>query len=120
MRKSFLVCSRRSWLTAFLAVCTWGGHSAGAQAQAPDPLPSWNDGPTKQAIVEFVERVTEEGGSDFVPVEQRIATFDNDGTLWAEQPIDFQFAVGRCSCAGRCRSCRGRSYCRRCRDRRAP
>jgi phosphoglycolate phosphatase-like HAD superfamily hydrolase len=55
-------------------------------------LPSWNDGTAKQAIVEFVDRVTEEGSTDFVPVEQRIATFDNDGTLWAEQPIYFQFA----------------------------
>jgi phosphoglycolate phosphatase-like HAD superfamily hydrolase len=57
-----------------------------------DPLLSWNDGPAKSAIVEFVDRVTKEAGSDFVPVEQRIAVFDNDGTLWAEQPIYFQFA----------------------------
>ncbi len=57
-----------------------------------DPLPSWNDGPTKQAITTFVERVTAEGQEDFVPVEERIATFDNDGTLWAEQPVYFQVA----------------------------
>jgi phosphoglycolate phosphatase-like HAD superfamily hydrolase len=57
-----------------------------------DPLPSWNDGPAKAAVVEFVGRVTQEGGPDFVPVERRIATFDNDGTLWAEQPIYFQLA----------------------------
>ncbi|WP_216856416.1 HAD family phosphatase [Acidisphaera sp. S103] len=57
-----------------------------------DPLPSWNDGPAKQAIVSFVTRVTTQGGPDFVPVEQRIATFDNDGTLWSEQPVYFQFA----------------------------
>ena len=50
-----------------------GWQGAPAQAPAPDPLPSWNDGPAKQAIMEFVERVTEEGGPDFVPVEQRIA-----------------------------------------------
>src|SRR5262245_45546389 len=62
-----------------------------AHAQA-DPLPSWNDGPNKRAIVDFVNRVTKEGGADFVPVPQRIATFDNDGTLWSEQPIYFQFA----------------------------
>jgi phosphoglycolate phosphatase-like HAD superfamily hydrolase len=62
---------------------------AGAQ---PDPLPSWNDTAPKQAILDFVGRVTREGGPDFVPVEERIATFDNDGTLWAEQPIYFQFA----------------------------
>ena len=57
-----------------------------------DPLPSWNDGPAKQAIVDFVARVTTQGGPDFVPPAERIATFDNDGTLWAEQPIYFQFA----------------------------
>jgi phosphoglycolate phosphatase-like HAD superfamily hydrolase len=57
-----------------------------------DPLPSWNDGPAKTAILEFVKRVTKTGGPDFVPVAERIATFDNDGTLWSEQPIYFQFA----------------------------
>ena len=62
-----------------------------AFAQA-DPLPSWNDGPTKQAITTFVARVTTEGHADFVPVERRIATFDNDGTLWSEQPVYNQAA----------------------------
>jgi phosphoglycolate phosphatase-like HAD superfamily hydrolase len=57
-----------------------------------DPLPSWNDGPSRNAIRDFVERVTREGGSDFVPVPHRIAVFDNDGTLWSEQPIYFQLA----------------------------
>jgi hypothetical protein len=57
-----------------------------------DRLPSWNEGPAKRAIVEFVEKVTKEGGSDFVPVPGRIATFDNDGTLWSEQPIYSQVA----------------------------
>lgn len=52
-----------------------------------DPLPSWNDGRVKQAIVEFVSRVTTADSPEFVPVENRIATFDNDGTLWAEQPV---------------------------------
>src|SRR5215218_2965205 len=66
-----------------------GGSSAFAQA---DPLPSWNDGATKTAILDFVSRTTASGGADFVPVDQRIATFDNDGTLWTEQPIYFQFA----------------------------
>jgi phosphoglycolate phosphatase-like HAD superfamily hydrolase len=62
-----------------------------------DPLPSWNDTGSKQAIVAFVERVTEEGGADFVPPAERIACFDNDGTLWAEQPLYFQafFALDR-------------------------
>src|SRR5664280_751663 len=57
---------------------------------AGDPLPSWNDTSTRQAIVAFVEKVTAPGSPGFVPVEQRIATFDNDGTLWAEQPLYFQ------------------------------
>ncbi len=64
---------------------------------AADPLPSWNDTDTKNAIVEFVEKVTEEGSPDFVPPAERIATFDNDGTLWGEQPTYFQlaFAIDR-------------------------
>ena len=57
---------------------------------AADPLPSWNDGKAKQAIVAFVEKVTQEGAPDFVPVAERVAVFDNDGTLWAEQPMYFQ------------------------------
>ncbi len=58
---------------------------SGALAQT-DPLPSWNDGANKQAIVEFVEAVTSEGGADFVAPGERIATFDNDGTLWSSIP----------------------------------
>ena len=57
-----------------------------------DPLPSWNDGATKKSITDFVKRVTTEGGTDFVPVNERIATFDNDGTLWNEQPMYVQLA----------------------------
>ena len=66
-------------------------------SQAADPLPSWNDGPAKKAITAFVEKVTTEGSPDFVPVPERIATFDNDGTLWSEQPMYFQlmFALDR-------------------------
>ena len=60
-------------------------------ASAADPLPSWNDGKTKQSVVDFVARVTTAGTPDYVPVAERIATFDNDGTLWAEQPMYFQF-----------------------------
>jgi hypothetical protein len=63
-----------------------------ALALAADALPSWSEGPAKQAIVDFVHSVTEEGGGRFVPVEDRIAVFDNDGTLWTEHPIYFQFA----------------------------
>ncbi len=58
---------------------------------ADDPLPSWNDTAPRQAIIAFVARITDTNSPDFVPVEERIATFDNDGTLWAEQPIYFQF-----------------------------
>jgi phosphoserine phosphatase len=65
--------------------------SVAAAAQA-DALASWNDGATKKAIVDFVARVTKEGGPDFVPVSERIATFDNDGTLWVEQPMYVQLA----------------------------
>lgn len=57
-----------------------------------DPLPNWNGGAARKSIIQFVERVTKEGSSDFVPPAQRIATFDNDGTLWAEQPMYFQLA----------------------------
>ena len=62
-----------------------------AQAQT-DPLPSWNDGANKQAIIEFVGRITQQGGPDFVPPAERIATFDNDGTLWVEHPMYTQLA----------------------------
>jgi hypothetical protein len=68
-----------------------------ALAYAAEPLPSWNEGPAKKAIIEFVAKVTKQGGPDFVPPGERIATFDNDGTLWAEQPMYFQllFALDR-------------------------
>ena len=55
-----------------------------------DPLPSWNEGPTKQAIIKFVQAVTDKSSPQYVAPQRRIATFDNDGTLWAEQPIPFQ------------------------------
>src|SRR6476659_11414242 len=62
-----------------------------AHAQT-DPLPSWNDTGPKKAIVAFVGKLTAEGTPNFVPVDQRIATFDNDGTLWVEQPMYVQLA----------------------------
>ncbi len=62
-----------------------------AAARAEDPLPSWHEGSAKAAILDFVDRVTDEDGADFVAAEARIATFDNDGTLWSEQPLYFQF-----------------------------
>ena len=80
--------NRRAMLTALALLPAFSGMVVPASVRAQiDPLPSWNDGATKQAIVEFVARVTRQGGPDFVPPAERIATFDNDGTLWAEQPM---------------------------------
>ncbi len=62
----------------------------GPARASDDPLPSWNDGPTKRAILAFVAEVTAEGTPGFVPVPDRVATFDNDGTLWCEQPVYVQ------------------------------
>lgn len=66
-------------------------------AHPADPLPSWHQGKTKQSIVDFVKKVTTKGSPDFVPADARVATFDNDGTLWGEQPMYFQllFALER-------------------------
>jgi phosphoglycolate phosphatase-like HAD superfamily hydrolase len=69
-----------------LVLGTW--HASAAD----DPLPSWSDGPARQEIIEFVGAVTAEGGPDYVPPDERIATFDNDGTLWVEQPFYTQLA----------------------------
>lgn len=70
---------------------------AHATSRAEDPLPSWNDTSTKEAIIAFVAKVTKEGSPDYVPPAERIATFDNDGTLWLEYPIYTQllFSVDR-------------------------
>jgi phosphoglycolate phosphatase-like HAD superfamily hydrolase len=75
-------------LTLPLLVIVLFGHTT---ARAQDPLPSWNAGPTKQAIVDFVRTTTEAGGAKFVPPEERVATFDQDGTLWVEHPLYSQF-----------------------------
>ena len=64
---------------------------AQASAESKDPLPSWNEGETKTAIMSFVEAASTKGSEGYVPVEDRIVTFDNDGTLWSEQPMYFQF-----------------------------
>lgn len=68
-----------------------------AACGAPDPLPSWRDGPSKKAILEFVERTTDAKGDAFIPPDERVAVLDNDGTLWAEKPAYFQllFALDR-------------------------
>jgi hypothetical protein len=87
--------------SAALALVTWQALPRASQAEqagqaseasqtipaSADPLPSWNDGPAKTAILKFVARTTTLGSTEFLPVEDRIATFDNDGTLWPEQPV---------------------------------
>jgi hypothetical protein len=77
--------------TVVLGLVLLLGLFGGAGAQT-DPLPSWNDGTTKQSVFTFVQTVTDRASPQFVPPEQRIATLDNDGTLWAEQLIYFQLA----------------------------
>jgi phosphoglycolate phosphatase-like HAD superfamily hydrolase len=78
-------------LAGALAILATPLASISANA-ADDPLASWNEGATKKSIMDFVALVTKEGGADYVKPEERIATFDNDGTLWAEQPYYFQLA----------------------------
>jgi phosphoserine phosphatase len=83
---------RQRMIWTFLWVLATG-LSVGTRALAGgDPLASWNDGPTKQAIVEFVQKATDESGPGFVPPAERIATFDNDGTLWPSHPMYTQLA----------------------------
>jgi hypothetical protein len=106
--EAFFDATRRAMLSAFAALPVLPLIlPAPALAQLPaspveqrpvtDPLPSWNDTTPKKTIFDFVERVTKRGSPDFVPEAERIATFDNDGTLWAEQPMYFQllFALYR-------------------------
>jgi phosphoglycolate phosphatase-like HAD superfamily hydrolase len=83
---------QRAALIALLGLALCGPAATLARTAAADPLPSWNNGPTKQSILDFVTRVTKEGGPDYVAPPERIATIDNDGTLWIEQPIYTQFA----------------------------
>jgi len=82
---------RLAFFAPFFAVAIVASLCASALAQT-DPLPSWNEGTVKKSITDFVARVTAQGGADFVAVPERIAVFDNDGTLWTEQPYYFQFA----------------------------
>ena len=88
--------SRRTLIVLLLVVGSASFFYDSALAQS-DPLPSWNEGAVKKSITDFVARVTMQGGPDFVAVPERIATFDNDGTLWCEQPYYFQlaFAIDR-------------------------
>src|SRR6185503_18870132 len=84
--------TRRTALAGALASVPLQSLWLDAALAQSDPLPSWNDGATKKAITDFVARVATKGGADFVPVAERIATFDNDGTMWCEQPVYFQVA----------------------------
>jgi hypothetical protein len=74
--------NRRAVLSGVAAIALVGLSGETVRAQT-DPLPSWNDGAVKTSITDFVARTTAQGGAEFVPVPERIATFDNDGTLWA-------------------------------------
>jgi len=80
------------WRRAFAAGALFIIATLTARAQAVDPLPSWNDTASKARVMAFVQAVTESGGKDFVAPTDRIAVFDNDGTLWSEQPMYFQLA----------------------------
>jgi len=77
-------------LSTAIAACLLLTVAAPASAQSADPLPSWNDDKAKQSILAFVARVTKAGAPEFVPAAERIAVFDNDGTLWGEQPMYVQ------------------------------
>jgi len=83
-------------LSLFLVLwsCTSNEEVSLTEPSSPEYLNSWNEGPAKQSIIEFVEAVTTEGSPEFVAPEDRIATFDNDGNLWAEQPFYFQLKFG--------------------------
>jgi len=82
---------------SFMVLLALAGAGFLASNVTAGPLPSWNDTAPKQAILDFVGRVTKDGSPDYVPPAERIAVFDNDGTLWAEQPVYFQlaFAIDR-------------------------
>ena len=94
MKRPIPIYAGRAAVACLLLLCSF---QCLAQNVATDPLPSWKEGTPKKAILAFVTRVTTEGTKDFVPVAERIAVFDNDGTLWVEQPIytQFAFAVDR-------------------------
>ena len=85
MKQTRLITARLTILAFVLSLT-----ACAANPSAPDPLPSWNSGASKQSIIDFVAEVTDSNNSTFVPAKERIATFDNDGTLWSEKPTYFQ------------------------------
>ena len=85
---------RRVLLIAGVMAAAWCIGLGPAWAQN-DPPPSWNDGTTQRFITDFVTRLTSQGGTDFIPASERIATFDNDGPPWCAQPVYFHLALIR-------------------------
>jgi phosphoglycolate phosphatase-like HAD superfamily hydrolase len=92
MKKMFITSGRNVLLRPAARICLVLASLLNTVALADDFLPSWNEGAAKSAILAFVEQVTKEGTEHFVPVAERIAVFDNDGTLWPENPLPFQAA----------------------------
>jgi heat shock protein HslJ/phosphoserine phosphatase len=93
--KKCLLTARKLLATIAMSLSVFGLTSVLGVAQGiqpADPLPSWNESASKKAILSFVQRVTTVNSADFVPVSERIAVFDNDGTLWPENPVPFQLA----------------------------
>src|SRR5262249_60460216 len=91
LREMSMGINRRIFLSSMAVLPALSGALLPSATQAQSPtasgvLPSWNDGPTKQAILDFVRAATDQASSKFVPPEQRVATFDQDGTLWVEHP----------------------------------
>ena len=82
--------ARRSFLAASCGLPFAAAFTAGQEKPNADPLPSWNDGPAKTAVLDFVAKTTREGSKEFVAKPERVAVFDNDGTLWCENPLPFQ------------------------------
>ncbi|MGB2959676.1 MAG: haloacid dehalogenase-like hydrolase, partial [Bacteroidota bacterium] len=92
MHRSGVFSARRALnCLAVIAVVATAGCERQEQRTMADPLASWNEGAAKQSIVGFVKEVTDKTNPDYVPVPDRIAVFDNDGTLWSERPVYFQF-----------------------------
>lgn len=95
MVATLLGTSRRQFLqvmTAVLAVPSLYNQTLAQEPAGEDPLPSWNDCAAKRGLLDFVARTIQEGSKDFIPVKDRLAVFDNDGTLWPEDPVPFQLA----------------------------
>jgi phosphoglycolate phosphatase-like HAD superfamily hydrolase len=88
----YSVCGLLGWLLASGNLAITFAEEPRVTVVAADPLPSWNTGPARQSVIDFVTRVTKVDSPDFVPVSERIAVFDNDGTLWPENPVPFQAA----------------------------